>query len=99
MVEERVYYEPWKRLTAFDDVLVFDAEETIIKNARERKGYHDASLLLQLDGLWFSERSWGIRYRVVQIKLHEQHIKPLEEEPPVRIFVQGRPFMFVRDAE
>jgi hypothetical protein len=99
MVEDRVYYEPWKRLTAFDDVLVFDAEEGIIKNARERKGYHDASLLLQIDGLWFSERSWGIRFRVVQIKLHEEHVKPLEKEPSVRIFVQGRPFMFVRDTD
>jgi hypothetical protein len=93
----RSYYAPWKRMTAFDDVLAFDAEGNVIKNIAEKKGYHEASLLLQIDGLWFSERLWGVRFRVAQIKLHKEHIKPLEEEPPVRIFLEGKPFLFVQD--
>jgi hypothetical protein len=94
MIEDRTYYDPWKKLTAFDDVLVFDAEEHIIKNVL---GYHDASLLIQVDGVWLTERSWGFRFRIVQIKLHRQHIRPIDPEPPVRIFVRGSPYLFVRD--
>lgn len=97
MIEAKMYYDPWKRLTAFDDVIVFDAEEHIIKNAREKKGYHEASLLLQVDGLWLSERSWGFRFRVIQLKLHAENIKALDKEPPVRILVEGKPYLFMRD--
>lgn len=93
----RSYYDPWKRMTAFDDVLVFDTHENIIKNPGEKPGYHNASLLLQIDGLWFSERLWGIRFRVVQIKLHEEHVKPLAPEPPVRILIEGKPYLFMHD--
>jgi hypothetical protein len=96
-IGQRGYYPPWKRLTAFDDVLVFDAEGNLIKNTVERKGYHEASLLLQLDGLWISERSWGIRFRIVQIKLHKEHVQQLEDTPPVKIFLDGKPFLFVHD--
>ena len=102
------FYSPWNRLTMFDDGLVFDSSGTIVKDANIQKGYHTASLLVQLDGLWISDMSWGLRLRLVQIKLHEQHVKPLEPEPPVHILVEGRevpqgkevsckPYLFVAD--
>ena len=96
---DKTYYSPWRRLTAFDDVLVFDKEENVVKNPKEKRGFHTASLLVQLDGLWVSERSWGFRFRTVQIKLNDEFVKPLEDDPPVRIFIQGAPYRFVHDTD
>lgn len=101
-VAHKNVYEPWGRLTVFDDALLFDAHGTIVKNVPA--GHHDVSLLVQLDGAWMSEMSWGLRFRVLQLKVHTEHVEPYEE-PAVRILVNGRPpasntvntFMFLAD--
>lgn len=94
----KTYYSPWKRVTAFDDALVFDAEGTLVKEEiTERAGYHEVSMLVQIDGAWISEQSWGIRVRIMQIKIHSQDVKPVENVPRVQIYMNGKPFMFVED--
>ena len=100
-VESKTPYDPWRRLTVFDDALLFDTHGSIVKNIVP--GHHEVSLLVQLDGAWTSEMSWGLRFRVTQIKVHAEHVKPYEE-PAVRILVNGhaplRPpasFLFVDD--
>lgn len=97
VVRDKTYYSPWKRVTMFDDALAFDANGDIVKDVGTKKGYHMASLLVQLDGVWFSELSWGLRVRVIQLKLHEENVRPMDPEPAVRIMVNGKPFLFVTD--
>lgn len=80
-------YDPWGRLTVFDDALLFDAHGTIVKNVPP--GYHDVSLLVQLDGAWMSDMSWGLRFRVLQVKVHAENVEPYDQ-PAVRILVNGQ---------
>jgi hypothetical protein len=91
-------YDPWGRLTVFDDALLFDAQGAIVKNVPP--GYHDVSVLVQLDGAWMSDMSWGLRFRVVQLKVHAEHVEPYVE-PAVRILVNGqsppKKFLFLAD--
>lgn len=81
-VENKDFFNPLRKLTAFDETPVFDACGVVMESSAELiGGTHEVSLLVHLDGAWISERSWGLRVRVSQVKVHRQRITP----PPVTI--------------
>ena len=82
---EKDFYDPMRKLTAFDETPIFDADGEIMKNVPDLYGStHEVSLLVSLDGAWISERSWGMRVRVSQVKVHRQRVVP----PPLKLEFQ-----------
>lgn len=81
-VDNKDFFNPLRKLTAFDETPIFDARGVVMESSAELiGGTHEVSLLVHLDGAWISERSWGFRVRVSQVKVYRQRITP----PPVTI--------------
>jgi hypothetical protein len=57
------------RVTAFSDTLIFDAAGAVAPDPSSAKA---CSCLLELQGAWTSPARWGIRWRVVQVKLSSE---------------------------
>lgn len=89
-VSDKRYYTPLRRMMAFDDALIFDDQGSVL--TEHHVGSYDASLLIQLDGTWSSEASWGLRVRVLQIKLHASKAESHDGcQESVRVFLNGKP--------
>ena len=56
------------RVTAFSDTLVFDAAGGVTDDPSRAKA---CSCLLELQGAWTSPARWGVRWKVVQVKLSD----------------------------
>ena len=96
-LENKRCYSPMKRMMAFDDALVFDQDGNL-QGGGQCDGRYDASLILQVDGTWVTELSWGLRVRVLEIKIHAVEEKKQECAPAVtRILLDGKPFLFLND--
>ena len=84
-IYEKEFYDPLRKLTAFDETPIFDACGSVLQNIPDLHGCtHEVSLLVSLDGAWISERSWGMRVRVSQVKVHRQRVVP----PPIKLEFQ-----------
>lgn len=57
------------RVTAFSDTLIFDAAGAVTTEPACAKA---CSCLLELQGAWTSPGRWGIRWKVVQVKLSDE---------------------------
>lgn len=100
-LETKTFYSPFSRVLAFETTLFFDDHGELIDKPMEKTGRHDASLLVQIDGVWTSEMSWGLRLRVHQVKLYPCTTPSVDENPPTgrpSIFINGKP-MFLSDSE
>lgn len=79
-------YDSLRRLTAFANALIFDAQEACIEDTDTLRGAYEASALLELQGAWTTERSWGLKFKVLQVKLHGE-AAPSRRPPQKRLFV------------
>lgn len=61
-----------KKLTAFDVTEVFNGNGEYIVDPEDQfePGVYDVSCLLQVMGTWASGSSWGLRLKVLQLKIH-----------------------------
>jgi hypothetical protein len=57
------------RVTAFTDTLIFDAAGAV---TADPSGAKACSCLLELQGAWTSPARWGVRWKVVQVKLSDE---------------------------
>jgi len=89
---DKEYRDGFESLTMFDSTLIFHATGEILAVAEP--GTYELSLLVVISGLWMSEFSWGYRIDIKQLKLHQLH---KEAEQEVRVFVEGKPLLFVPD--
>lgn len=69
------------RVTAFSDTLVFDPAGAVTVDPTGAKA---CTCILELQGCWTSPTRWGVRWRVVQVKLSD-------EAPPVAVVVAAPP--------
>jgi hypothetical protein len=81
-VAPKDFLDPLRRLTAFSDTPLFDAEGGVLESVEPLIGRtHEISVLVNLDGAWLSDRSWGFKLRIVQLKVHRQDAKPPPRPP------------------
>jgi len=103
---EQRYLDPLRKLTAFNDTLAFDADGTLLTKCMQTLGPHaSVSCLVSLDGAWSSDTYWGLRLKLVQLKVHEEELETNKTETDraaVVFFEDGKPLkkrMFLDDDE
>lgn len=70
--------DPMKKLVAFADTKMFDVDGAHVEDLDAHEGRWSVAMVLRLDGLWISERSYGLKLKVVHVKLYAR-------DPPKRI--------------
>jgi hypothetical protein len=81
-IDDKNFFDPLRKLTAFDETPMFDSSGDVIETTGNLvDATHEISLLVNVDGAWISDRSWGLRIRISQVKIHRQRVTP----PPVKL--------------
>lgn len=85
-------YSALGRMTAFNDALIFqDGVAYPLDDMHTRAPAHyQVAVLAQLDGAWVSQRSWGLRFKVAQVKVYGEGQADLPSPPPVSSTVHDR---------
>jgi hypothetical protein len=98
-VQEKRQWPSLLKFTAFNDAKMFDVDGTITETLHRRPGRYAVSMMMQLDGAWVSEHSWGVKFKVTELKIISACA--VDARPgPVRILRNGVPVkrsMFIDD--
>jgi hypothetical protein len=57
------------RVMAFADTPVFDSREAL---TAELESARSVSCILELQGTWSTETRWGLRWKILQVKVYEE---------------------------
>jgi hypothetical protein len=77
-----------RKFTAFNDSKVFDVDGDVIENMHQRPGKYNVAMMLQLDGAWVSERSWGIKFKVTEIQIFSMVVLDIPK-PKIQVLRDG----------
>lgn len=91
----------FEKLAMFNDALVFDTDAVVVSNVEEHcTGRWNVSLLVQMDGAWVGQSScWGLRFKIIQMKLHARVEAAPNKKREYAFFVSGSPYLFLPDPD
>lgn len=68
-----------KKITAFSNAHVFDNTNAVVHAPETYEGRYLVACILQLDGAWANDSKWGLKFKVLQVKIYgelEAHPRP-----------------------
>lgn len=89
LVAGKRLFSSLRKFTAFNDAQVFDVDGDVIENMHQRPGKYNVAMMLQLDGAWVSERSWGIKFKVTEIQVFSTVVLDVPKKPQIQILRDG----------
>jgi hypothetical protein len=99
LVAGKRLFSSLRKFTAFNDSKIFDVHGDIIENMYQMPGKYKVAMMLQLDGAWISERSWGIKLKVTELQVFSTVVRDVPS-PKIQILrdgIQVQKSLFVDD--
>lgn len=70
------------KLTAFSNAHVFDHCGSLVPAPELLEGYYTIACIVQLDGTWATDSKWGLKFKVLQVKIYGDAEAPPPAPPP-----------------